>query len=510
MMRDEEKTPAQLIEELTSVRQQLVALSVAAAAHQRAEEALHRHEEQFQKLLEQSIQGISVIRCDGIRVFANPAFARMLGYNHPTEIIGMPFIQHVAPADQDKVRARVEAFFRGERGSTRTEYQAVKKDGSIAWFDHTFTLVLWEGEAALLGTFIDLTERKQAEAALQTSEARYRELFENASDMMYTVDLAGNFIAVNRAVERVTGYPRPALLRMNVADVIAPEFLERSHQMRAKKQAGAKETTYELEIITKSSHRAVVEVSSRFIYHHDTPIGIQGIARDVTERTRLRREVLTIGEQERQRIGQDLHDSLGQYLTGIALLSKTIEQQLIAQAHPATSLAGRIAELVRQTIMHMRHLTAGLWPVDLETRGLVPALQNLATMVESLFEVSCQVVSTPLPELLLPSVALHLYRIVQEAVHNAIRHGQAKQIIIQLALQSDGLTVTVQDDGHGLPEAVESGQGIGLRLMVYRATLIGASLNVHAAACGGTTVTCTIPLSCSTSPYTQGGNGAPA
>lgn len=132
----------------------------------------------------------------------------------------------------------------------------------------------------------DITERKRAEEKLRRSEERYRDLVENALDIIYTQDLEGNYTSVNRAAERITGYTREEALRLNAADIVAPEYLEKGRQMISAKLAGDKETVYDLELITKDGRRVALEINSRLIYQDGIPSGIQGIARDITERKR--------------------------------------------------------------------------------------------------------------------------------------------------------------------------------------------------------------------------------
>jgi signal transduction histidine kinase len=212
----------------------------------------------------------------------------------------------------------------------------------------------------------------------------------------------------------------------------------------------------------------------------------------VTERRELERELIEISERERQRIGYDLHDSLGQHLTGIAFLSKVLAQRLQANERAEAAEAAQIVEFVNQAIMQARKLAEGLAPVTLETYGLVFALQELAANVETLFHISCKVTSERAIHITDHAVAMHLYRMAQEAVNNAVQHGQAQHITIMLGILSGGLTLTVHDDGVGFPAVVEERHGMGLRIMHHRARMIGATLEVQRETHGGTSVICTL------------------
>jgi signal transduction histidine kinase len=217
------------------------------------------------------------------------------------------------------------------------------------------------------------------------------------------------------------------------------------------------------------------------------------IAHDVTERRELERELVEISERERQRIGYDLHDTLGQQLAGVAFLSKVLEQRLAAHNAAEATQAAQIVTFVNQAIEQARTLAMGLAPVTLETYGLVFALQELAASVESLFHCACKVSSHHAIHITDHAVAIHLYRIVQEAINNAVQHGKATQITITLALRREGgMILMVHDNGVGFPTVVAERPGMGLRIMHHRARMIGATLEIQRGAPGGTCVICTL------------------
>ena len=216
------------------------------------------------------------------------------------------------------------------------------------------------------------------------------------------------------------------------------------------------------------------------------------LAERTAERRQLERELLEISEAERRRIGYDLHDSLGQHLTGIAFLSQALAEQLKARGSAAAAAAAQIVEFVNQAIAQTRQLATGLALVTLETHGLVCALQELAANVQALCHISCTVTGEQALHIADHAVATHLYRIVQEAANNAVQHGRAQHIAITLAVLPGGLTLTVHDDGMGFPAVGTVRHGMGLRIMQHRARMIGATLTVQRAAQGGTCVICTL------------------
>ncbi|PYT02322.1 MAG: hypothetical protein DMF60_21680, partial [Acidobacteria bacterium] len=198
----------------------------------------------------------------------------------------------------------------------------------------------------LVGVGRDSTERKRAGEALLESEERYRELVENARDIIYSHDLKGNYTSVNKAGEQITGYTREEVLKMNLAQTVAPEYLERARQMIANKLAGQKETVYDLEIIAKDAHRIKVEVNTRLVYEDDVPVGIQGIARDVTERKRAEEALRDSQERFRR------YFELG--LIGMSITSPT-RGYLEVNDHLCEMLGCERSELLNKTWSEFTH-----------------------------------------------------------------------------------------------------------------------------------------------------------
>ena len=215
-----------------------------------------------------------------------------------------------------------------------------------------------------------------------------------------------------------------------------------------------------------------------------------GSRRRVNERERLERAMLEISAREQLRIGQELHDGLGQILSGIAFLCKTQQNRLAAKSLPEAIDAAKIVALVNEAIRKTGELARGLVPAVAEAHGLVQALRQRAAAVEDLFHVSCHIECSGPFTIQDRNLAQQLHQIALEAVNNAIKHGKAKHIVIGLGGANGHGSLTIEDDGSGLPEASGSHSGLGLRIMSYRARTIGGSLDVQERSGGGVRVTC--------------------
>ncbi len=213
---------------------------------------------------------------------------------------------------------------------------------------------------------------------------------------------------------------------------------------------------------------------------------------EMAERERVERELLEISEREQRRIGRDLHDSLGQHLTGVALAGQVLEEKLATRGVPEAADANKVVGLVEEGIALSRKLAQGLHPVEMEADGLMQALEELAAISSELFKVSCRF-ECDSPVLIRDTVTSgHLYRIAQEAISNAVKHGKARTILIQLEALDDGIALRVKDDGIGLPDSPPKTAGMGLRIMAHRARMIGATFRARRDDSGGSMISCVL------------------
>ena len=214
---------------------------------------------------------------------------------------------------------------------------------------------------------------------------------------------------------------------------------------------------------------------------------------ELSERKRLEKEILEIRDREQQRIGQDLHDGLIQHLTGIEYISKWLEKQMKTVARPEMEYAGEISREIHNAIQETEEIAKGLNPVVLETDGLVEALHELSVRTKRFFDIDCRFTGKA-PENLVTNqtTTFHLYRIAQECINNAVKHGHANWIEMTLDSVEDKLTLTVTDNGEGFPPESKQRRGTGLRIMRYRAGLIGADLRILNRQEGGVQIECAL------------------
>jgi two-component system sensor histidine kinase UhpB len=294
--------------------------------------------------------------------------------------------------------------------------------------------------------------------------------------MAFPIQRAGDFIGVLEFFTAHRMEQEPNLLNMMTA--IGSEIGQFFHRRRAEDDLRRAHDELETRIQQRTAELKTAN---------------DKLQASITERKRLEHELLEITEKERRRIGLDLHDDLGQRLSGIALMIKGLELRLVKQDATIAKEAGKIHSLVQQAMSHASDLAHDLATLDRKGSDLPAALKDLADHARELFSITCRFkVDGEIPPLE-PHTVGELYKIAQEAVTNAIKHGKAKKVGISLANGSDRLVLTIQNDGLPFPDLQSHSTGMGLRIMNYRASLIGASLEVKGIG-KGTRVTCSMPL----------------
>jgi PAS domain S-box-containing protein len=337
------------------------------------------------------------------------------------------------------------------------------------------------------------------EAPLLNLEARYRALVEQIPAVVFMayLDRGIGEAYVSPQIEAALGFTQSEWLEDPVRwyRQIHPDDKMRWSVEAAEMFLSGKSLRSAYRVIARDGKVLWFQCEAKMIRRDDgSPWFIHGVGFDITEQKGLEEALLDISATEQRRIAQDLHDGLGQHLTGIAFLSKVLQEKLSDKALPEAAEAATIVSMVNQAIDNTRQLARGLHPVAAEPQGLMSALKNWAAEVQELFHIHCRFQFDRPIYIHDPNLATHLYRIAQEAVNNAIRHGKSKSIVICLSRRDGAGVLTIKDDGHGFPEKPATPPGVGLSIMHYRADMVGGSLKVQPNDDQGITVTCMFPI----------------
>lgn len=332
-----------------------------------------------------------------------------------------------------------------------------------------------------------IEEKLHAEAALKD---RYLDLFENANDTVFTHDLAGRMTSINKAGERLLQFKRDEILKKGLVDLIAEEQRPAAREWLKHVTEGVEVQAVDWDFVNAAGNKLKLEVSSRMVEQAGRFIEVEGIARDVTARKRMEKEILEISNREQQRLGHDLHDGVCQQLAAIAYRAHVLARRLKEKDAGDSIEANDISSLINESLLQTRTVARGLFPVRLEEEGLAAAVEELTTGLGKLYDVKCDFSSSGTLPTIHNSVAMHLHFIAQEAIVNAAKHSRAGVITVRLLKEQDYLVLTVQDDGVGFRADDRDRVGMGIGIMYYRAKAIGATLELHTQPGHGTQIIC--------------------
>ncbi len=342
----------------------------------------------------------------------------------------------------------------------------------------------------VLITLEDITERKRAEKALQQQEKELADFFNKSPLGLLWVGPNGRILRVNHAQLELIGSPAEHVLGRPIARFHANS--EAANELLHRLARGETIQNQRARIRRKNGDILHVLIDANGLWEKDRLVHSRWVVRDITRRVELEREILAISEREQRRIGHDLHDDLCQQLAGIQFRADSLAKKLANPTRELAAEAREIARLTREAMDQTRGIARGLSPVSMEADGLMIALRQLAANTKKIFRLDCGLRGEP--SVLVPNhtVGINLYRIAQEAVSNAVKHSKARRIEIDLAVYGNMVVLTVSDDGIGIPRPKKKPKGMGLRIMQYRAGIIGGSLVVERTPKCGTVVICTV------------------
>jgi PAS domain S-box-containing protein len=390
----------------------------------------------------------------------------------------------------------IEPYIAAALGGQRVEYET-ELEFPAGHRAHRARLVPEQDEQGqVVGFFTlvdDITDRRRTESALGEQQRRLQAIVNTAADAIITIDQQGCIDTFNHAAEMMFGYTAQEAVGQNVKMLMPTPYRDEHDGYLAHylKTGEARIIGIGREIVAQRRDGTVFPIDLAVSKLHDgTQELFTGIVRDLSERKAMQKELLTILADEQRRIGQDLHDVVGQELTGLSLLAASLAETLREHSPSDTELAGRIGAGIGRALEQIRQLSKGLVPVEVDAEGLRAALTELAERLSRNSKVRCEFqCDQPVP-IENNETATHLFRIAQEAVTNALKHGSPRNIRIALKGEKGRIVLEIRDDGTGLPPGAWQAGGMGLKTMQYRAALIGATLSIAPLKRKGTLVTC--------------------
>jgi PAS domain S-box-containing protein len=451
--------------------------------------------ERLRAILETAVDGIITIDDQGVVETINPAAAEMFEYPIP-EILGRDF-KLLLP---EPYQAEYESYLsqpRGTKGAQAIGYgreiAGQRKDGSTFPMEMSLAEVRLSRGRSFVGFVRDITARKEAEertlAALKEVTDIKAALDEHS--IVAVTDAAGKITHVNDKFCEISKYSRAELIGQDHRIINS-----RHHSQEFFRTLWAtigRGKVWRGEILNRAkdgSHYWVDTTIFPFLNAAGKPAQYVAIRTDITARKASEAQILMISEREQRRIGAELHDGLGQQLTALEFMCQSLKEDLRGREPALEQQAARIGQFLREAVAQTRALAHGLAPVNLKAIGLVEALAELARHATETGRIHCVFESSSALSAMDEESALHIYRIAQEAVNNAIKHSRAKEILITLAERNGRLLLEIGDNGKGLPRGKEPARGIGLQVMKHRAGVIGADLELESKPGKGVRISC--------------------
>ena len=462
--------------------------------------ALPNLEAMYRTLVEQIPAVVFMAYLDrGIgEAYVSPRIEEALGFTQ-AEWLEDPvrWYNRIHPDDQHRWSIEAaETFSTGK--PLRSAYRVIARDGRVIWFHCEAKMIRRDDGRPwfIHGVGFDISDLKRAEQALEGERNLLSTVLDTVGALVVVLSPSGAILRFNRACEDISGYTFDEVRGKYFGDLfLVPEEAARFKSSLASLHAREPVTGSESDLITRDGERRRISWSSTVLPGVGVaPTYVIATGIDITERKRMEKAILEISAREQRKIGRDLHDGLGQHLTGIAFMSKVLERKLAADGSPEAVEVEKIVRLVNEAIHKTRELARGLLPVVSDSDGLMSALKRWTGEVEDLFRIQCRFECSEPVRITDVNVATHLYHIAQEAVNNAIKHARATELIVSLGRPKGVGMLEVEDDGIGLPHVRQGHSGLGLHIMSYRANMIGGSLELRTGAHGGTVVSCRFPL----------------
>ncbi len=509
---------------------------------ERAETALRDSEERFRQFAENSVDVFWIMDAETLTIeYLNPVYEKIFGQSRAMLVRDRAKrLEVVHPADRKAASAGIEEAKAGK--NFVRHYRLLRPpDGETRRIrDTVFPIRDETGKVVrLAGVAQDVTEETESTERLRESEERFRFLVEGAKEYaIFMIDPTNTIVHWNRGAERVFGWTAKEAVGQAGRLIFTPEDRKRKQEEKeistAMRNGNASDRRWHMR---KDGSRVWVDGVMHRLDDEGTGAlrGFAKIARDATDertaakalqrahddleyrvrqrtaelwaanaelqeeisrRAKLEQEILLISEREKRRIGQDLHDSLCQELAAAAFLLESTAKKLREKKSSEASTVSEAAQIVNANVGLARDLARGLHPIELGG-GLSAALRELTFRTHG--KIGCRFEGQRSVDVPDPSVAFNLYRIAQEAVTNAVKHGKPSEIVISLRRTKEGIVMTIWDNGEGF-DAKKDSKGMGIHIMTYRANAIGAKWSIESPKNKGTCVSCIVPAKKTVSP----------
>lgn len=477
----------------------------------RSQDALREYAERFRDLTASTSDIIWELDAELRYTYIDPKIKDVLGYE-PEELIGKKSTEFNYSESRALVKEQLDDFIKSQQSITRWENAMMHKDGHPVLME-TSAVPFFDNEGNLRGyrgIDRDITERKQAEFALLWSEERFRNLTESTSDIIWELDADGNYTYVNPKVKDILGYEPNEMIGRSAYDFNVPYGGTGDPRERLRDLLKSRKPFVGWEnAVPCKDGKSVVIVETNGVPFFDNDgklLGYRGIDRDITERIQLvadrehyRHQGLRMQEQERKRIARELHDDAAQSLVSLSVeigkILMVIEKDPKVASRQLESARKRITGIVEDIRCFCHALRPGL----IDKFGLVPAINLLAEELRNQYHLICKIEVSGEVTRLDSDSELHLYRIVQEALSNVIKHSNAKEALVRVEYRTDRIKVSISDNGDGfyVPEAISSfvrSKRLGLMNIRERTELLTGILSIESVKGKGTTVSIEIPI----------------
>jgi PAS domain S-box-containing protein len=452
---------------------------------------------QTNEILDHIAQAVIKIDLNGNIAYWNDASENIFGYSKE-EMLNKPVSKIYPLVETSRFRKMLDQLRKGS--PINAQWKSITKAGAEIWVDvHAQPLQNSDGKTkAVIASAHNIQHLKKVEEELKENKAKAHAILETTADGILTIDEAGKIVGFNKAASKIFAYTEEEAVGKNIRMLMAdPYGLRRGEYFRNFMESG------KTNIIGKRREMAgqrkdgsifPMELSISEIQLNGKRI-FTAIIKDISDRRRLEQEILRISEEERRSLGQDLHDGLGQMLTGISLISENLARNMASKGIADADKVQEIADLIKEADEYAKTLAHGLVQMDFEQETLDTILYQLCSRVERLFNIKCSFMFDADIVINKPLIATQLYRITQEAISNAVKHGKADNINISL-LSDNGVTkLSIEDNGAGFSgsEATTKKKGMGIQIMKYRANLLSGDLDIYETEDKKTKVVCSIP-----------------